>query len=339
MNPFYRTEQYIKNHLMCGFLSGRGYMRWWHSFSGVSAETGEQRTFFVEYFIRRASHVTVRAGAFPTAESGDLQYQEQYPLSALKMAGDPLVLQIEDCFYSDHHIAGHAKSMEWNLDVHKTTACRQEFWSSLAASALRLLEGYWRGEGLRTLYQGQVSLKGEIFNVTPETCYGYADRHWGLRAGSPILQLNAGSLVSSRTGRELKHSALAVHDCRPRFLWFSMKRRMILRLTYMGESFEFGLLRPGLFSRCRLQKKETNKRYIWHMLAKNNSAVVKLSYSSKKDAMMNLNRKSPLLCGANGTGVIELYRLTDEGRQLLDTLRFNTGFWACREDPGLAIPR
>lgn len=32
-------------------LAKKGYMRWWHSFSGTQPETGETRTFFVEFFI------------------------------------------------------------------------------------------------------------------------------------------------------------------------------------------------------------------------------------------------------------------------------------------------
>ena len=37
--------------MLRGSLSKKGYMRWWHSFSGVQSETGETRTFFVEFFI------------------------------------------------------------------------------------------------------------------------------------------------------------------------------------------------------------------------------------------------------------------------------------------------
>ena len=65
-------------------------MRWWHSFSGVQPQTGEARTFFVEFFIvnpdlggprpilgqhpyfrkrgMRPSYVMVKAGVFPDGE-------------------------------------------------------------------------------------------------------------------------------------------------------------------------------------------------------------------------------------------------------------------------------
>ena len=37
--------------MLRGSMAKRGYMRWWHSFQGICSETGESRTFFIEYFV------------------------------------------------------------------------------------------------------------------------------------------------------------------------------------------------------------------------------------------------------------------------------------------------
>ena len=65
-------------YMLCGPFAKRGYLRWWHSFSGISLETGERRNFFVEYLILNpvpgkpkkeqapvSSYVRVSAGVFP----------------------------------------------------------------------------------------------------------------------------------------------------------------------------------------------------------------------------------------------------------------------------------
>ena len=93
------------SHMLRGSLAKRGYMRWWHSFSGVQPETGEARTFFVEFFIvnpglgaarpilgqhpyfrkrgMRPSYVMIKAGAFPDEEgNGGRQFHAFYPISA-----------------------------------------------------------------------------------------------------------------------------------------------------------------------------------------------------------------------------------------------------------------
>mgnify|MGYP006990246533 CR=1 FL=1 len=37
--------------MLTGSLARRGYMRWWHSFTGTQPETGETRTFYIEFYI------------------------------------------------------------------------------------------------------------------------------------------------------------------------------------------------------------------------------------------------------------------------------------------------
>ena len=38
---------------------------------------------------------------------------------------------------------------------------------------------YWHAEGMKTAYAGEVEFDGEKYEVTPERCYGYADKNWG----------------------------------------------------------------------------------------------------------------------------------------------------------------
>ncbi|MBE5983859.1 hypothetical protein ACOAOT_12545 [Lacrimispora sp. AGF001] len=39
------------SYMLNGYLGKNGYDWWWHSFTGYHRITGEQRSFFIEYFI------------------------------------------------------------------------------------------------------------------------------------------------------------------------------------------------------------------------------------------------------------------------------------------------
>lgn len=356
------------SYMLRGSLSRKGYMRWFHSFTGVQAESGETRTFFIDYFIinpglggdqpilgqhpyykkrgMRPSYVMIKAGVFPgsNGESGR-QIHAFYPISSLKVTGNPMVMQIEDCFYSENHISGFVEVspaearhrsfmsdagwMEWDVEVHKAVACNTGILSGAFFRAVNGLENFWHGEGIRSFFRGTVTLDGISYQVTPDTSYGYADKHWGRSFISPLFQFASGRLSSARTDRELKHSVLAVNGCCPRFLFFPLRHRLMIQLTYMGEDYEFGFVRPFLFSKQKWEAKETNKRFIWHIMAKNRTSVIKISCSCIKEQLMQLRYetpeghrlKSPLWSGSAGTGTIQLYRREKGGKELIDTLK------------------
>ena len=166
-------------------------------------------------------------------------------------------------------------------------------------------------------------LDGVSYEVSPESSYGYADKHWGRDFNTPWLQFACGKLTSQRTGGELRHSVLALNGFCPRFLWFPLRHRLMLQLTYMGEDFQF--------TRCKWETKENGKRFIWHILAQNKNAVVKISLSCTKEEMLFLQyenpegRKSklPLWAGADGLGTVQIYHRIPGGRELLDSLKLD----------------
>lgn len=366
--------------MLRGSLAKRGYMRWWHSFSGVQTETGDTRTFFIEYFVinpalggeypilgrhpyyrkrgMKPSYVMIKAGVFPDADGqGGKQLHAFYPISALKVTGKPFVMQIEDCFYSEEKISGSvevlpglarhrslmsdAGYMEWELEVHKAVACHTGFLANPFFQILNALDSYWHGEGVRSFFRGTVILDGEEYQISADTSHGYADKHWGHAFNRPWLQFSCGRLTSKRTGKELRHSVLAVDGCCPRFLFLPLKRRLMIQLTYTGEDFEFGFYDRFLFSRCKWETKENSKRYIWHIKAQNRTAVIKISGSCTKAQMIRLKYENPdssitrssLWAGGAGIGTVEIYRRVPGGRELLDTLHMDSALCEYRPEP------
>ena len=360
-------------YMLRGSHTKKGYVRWWHCFTGVCPDTQETRTFFVEYFIinpglggdqpilgqhpyykkrgMKPSYVMVKVGAFPDENGeGGKQLHAFYPIASLKVASDPLYVQVEDCIFSETHIAGYADVsyeearhrslmtdagyMEWDLEMHKAIACHTGAIANRFFTAVNALESFWHGEGIRTLFRGTVNLDGVTYQVDPDTCCGYADKHWGRSFNSPWLQIGSSHLTSARTGKLFKNCALAIDGCCPRLLWFPLKRRLMLQLTYTGEDFEYNFARPSLFSRCKWKVKETNKRYIWHIMAQNKTSVIKISCSCMKEQMMPMMyeapdsqvRRHPLLAGGAATGTIEIYRRVSGNIELIDTLSIENGF-------------
>lgn len=379
-----RSDLARNSYMLQGSLAKRGYMRWWHSFCGTQPETGEVRTFFVEFFIinpglggtkpvlgqhpyfrkrgMKPSYVMVKAGVFPDARgNGGRQLHAFYPVSALQAADNPLVMQLTGdpgahcragrCLYSEDRLTGlvevtpeearHRSYMtdsgflEWDLEIRKAVTCHTGKKAGRFFQALKAADSFWHGEGIRSFFRGSVTLDGVSYEVLPETSYGYADKHWGRRFNNPWFQFACGRLTSRRTGQELRHSVLAVNTLCPRFLFFHLPAKPLLQLTYMGEDFEF--------ARCRLETKETGRRFIWHIFAQNRTAVVKISGSCTRTEMMSLRyedpdgRKpqSPLLIAAGGTGTIQIFRKRDGVRELIDTLDLADalGIWQRTQNP------
>lgn len=353
-------------YMLRGSLAKRGYMRWYHSFQGLRSDTLETRTFFIEYQIinpslgaeqpilgqhpyfkkrgMKPSYVLVKAGCFPTASESGIQLNAFYPITSLKTTKDPFIFQTDECFYSENHISGFVEMtraearhrcfmtdagyMEWDLEVHKAVACHMGILANPFFTAIGALTNFWHGEGIRTFYQGHVSLNGIHYEVVPETSWGYADKRWGSRFNRPLLHLSANHLISERTGKQLKHSALVVDGCCPRLFFLPLRRKLFIQLTYMGEDFEFHFAVPRNLARCKWKTKETNKRYVWQIKAHNKNALIKISISCTKAQLMEMHYETPdgklpsmpILSGGVGVGTVKIYRRLSRELQLLDTL-------------------
>lgn len=359
--------------MLTGSFAKKGYMQFFHSFHGTEEGTGAVRSFFVEFlivnpaysydrpvlahfpFIRKLglqpSYVCIKAGMYPNEKGEDgLELSKYYPISALCSTHSPLVMQVEDCFYSEERLSGHlfvteetashkynltdAGEMSWNLELQKTVSCHTGILACPLFQRLHALESYWHGEGIKTFFRGQVTVNHVSYRIQADTSFGYADKHWGRSINNPLFRLSCSRLTSEKTGQVLRHSALAVDGCSPRFFFFPMRKKLLLQLTYTGEDFNFGFS-PFALSRCLWETKSTKKRLIWHLKAQNKNAIIKLSASCTKKQLLPFRYespegvidKTPILGGSALTGTIRLYRRLPGGCvELVDTLHMEQGF-------------
>lgn len=370
-----RSDPNRNAYMLCGSLARRGYLRWWHSFCGTNRESGTVRTFFVEYLILNPvpgktpkgrhpvpSYVRITAGSYPTEEEEGILLRSFYPISDARYARNPLYFQAGENKLSEYRISGQVVSpqqsdqedfsfsdpgvIKWNLEVHKTLACHTGIIASPLFCALNALDSFWHGEGIRTEYRGSVILNRETYDITPSECFGYADKHWGRTYNRPWLQLSSCCLYSQRNDKLLKNSAFAVNGCCPRFLFFRLRPKLTLQLTYRGEDFSFSFARPSSLSRLKWRTRENRSRFIWQIKAQNLTGMVSMNIRCPKEKMLFLQYHDPsgsaagtgknlppLWSGGEGLGVIDLYRITSEGRQWLDTLTVRYALCSFQKPP------
>ena len=112
--------------MLKGRFANNGYDWWWHSFTGHDKETGEEKSFFVEYFTvnpalaedepvlgqdpdnlemgKKPSYVMVKCGAWGP---GAKQLHRYFPWKDVKITPNaPFSLEVEDCYCSEGRIAG-----------------------------------------------------------------------------------------------------------------------------------------------------------------------------------------------------------------------------------------
>lgn len=358
--------------LLYGSLTKKGYMRWWHSFCGICKESGETKVFFIEYFLINPargkqfpvlgqvsgnhskrpfpSYVMVKAGVFGTEnDPSGVQLHGFYPITDLRTTSSPFIFQIDRNFYSENHIYGHiqvtrehakcrsymsdAGIMEWDLEVHKAISFHTGKLANPCSYPSRNMYSLWHAEGIQTFYRGHVFLNGVAYQVLPQASYGYSDKHWGQRFPKPWLQF-ATSCLTSQTGRELKHSALACTLICPRFLCFPKKPRLLVQLTYEGTDYEYNYFRRDSHSRCKWNVHQTDKRIVWQAVVQNQETILKITGTCLKKHMISMQYEGPngikpsgpLWAGGTGIGTALLYRRTQEGKQLIDTLELANVF-------------
>lgn len=317
------------SHMLRGSLSKRGYMRWWHSFSGVQPQTGTIRTFFVEFFIinpalggarpvlgqhpyfrkrgMKPSYVMIKAGVFPDEEGNDgRQLNAFYPISALQATGSPLIMQIAapgmgSCLYSEDRLTGSVEvtAREARHRSRMTDAGCME-WDVKVRKAVSCHTGSLGGR------------LSEAFRTLNSFWHGEGIRSFF--EGSVVLDG-----VPYEVNPELSFGYADKHwgrgFNRPWFQFACSKlisersekelRHSVVALNCLCPRFLLFSKRPRLmlqftymgedfeFSRCKWETKETGKRFIWHILAQNKNVVVKISGSCTKKEMLNLHYEDP----------------------------------------------
>ena len=155
-----------------------GYDWWWHSFTARNEKTGEEKPFFIEYFLCnpenggatpvlgqleankkngvKPSYLMVKAGTW-----GDnaTQLHRFFAWNNIEVSfGIPFLVKADDCYCTETEMCGHVKiedseshpewmcqdgEMSWNLKIDKKIAFNVGYGAGKLFRKIQLFEMFW----------------------------------------------------------------------------------------------------------------------------------------------------------------------------------------------------
>ena len=348
-----------------GPLRRCGYDWWWHSFTAQDAETGEDRPFFIEFFVcnpaqaedqpvlgqlpenraagKKPSYLMVKAGTWGL---GKCQLHRFFAWKDVQLhEGTPYRIEADDCLASEKHLRGSVSitpeeaaahpewmcdsgSLRWDLHIDKLVAFNVGYGASKPLRDLEAFAMYWHAEGMKSAFSGSVWFNGREYRVTPERCFGYADKNWGRDFTSPWVWLSSNCLTSRKTGKRLENSVFDIGGGRPKIYFVPLDRRLLGAFWYEGREFDFNFSHLWLNVKTEFSFEETEHLVQWNVRQENNEAVMQTQIFCKKEDMLFVNYEAPdgskrhnrLWNGGNGWGTVRLYEKQKDGLILLDEI-------------------
>ena len=344
-----------------GGQAKQGYDWWWHSFTARHAVTGEEKPFFIEFFLCNPAHgsdvprfgrlgdtpsyLMVKAGAWGKDAA------QLHRFFGWKQAdigwGVPYHVSVADCYVdetktwgfisvSPEDTAAHPEwmcqsgSMSWNLKIHKKVAFNVGYGAGKLLRHIQLFEMFWHAEGMKTAYEGEVIWNGEKYIVTPESSYGYADKNWGKDFTSPWVWLSSNNLTSKISGKKLENSVFDIGGGCPKVGPIALKRKLLSAYWFEGKCYEFNFSKFWTFCRTKFDCRETDAQIIWHVEQKTWRNRMVTDITCEKKDMLLVNYEAPngkklhnrLWNGGNGRGTVKLYR---DGKLIDEVVAENIG--------------
>ena len=317
-------------YMLDGPFARKGYDWWWHSFTAVNKQTGEEKPFFVEYFLCnpalggkepvfgqlpankaagiKPSYMMVKAGCWG---EDHMQLHRFFGWDDVKVKKEgAFVLRAEDCFASDVHIKGsisitkeegHAHpewmcdsgEMSWDLKINKINAFNVGYGASTPLREAKAFEMYWHAEGMKSEYEGTIILNGAEYEVIPEKSFGYADKNWGRGFTSPWVWLSSNCMTSRLTGRKLEHSVFDIGGGRPKVYCLPLDKKLLGAFIYEGEEFEYNFSKIWTMPKTTFRCWETDSEVKWRIIQENYNSVMETKVSCRKKDMLLVNYEAP----------------------------------------------
>lgn len=327
---FHKGDLGKNEFMLTGGFAKRGYDWWWHSFTGINEETGEEKAFFIEFFLcnpllledepvlgqllenkkqgKKPSYLMVKAGCWG---EDHVQLHRFFSWKQVQLREKaPFFVAAQDCFVTETATYGKisiseqeakehpewmcdAGEMAWELNIDKKIAYNVGYGTSNLFRKLEAFEMYWHAEGMKTLYSGNVTLNGKKYAIIPEKSYGYADKNWGRNFTSPWIWLSSNNMVSKLTHKKLSNSVFDIGGGRPRVFGIPFKNKLLGAFYYEGEEFEYNFSKFYNPSRTKFVCRETDDEIQWLVIQCNRKSMMKTRVRCKKKDMLLVNYESP----------------------------------------------
>lgn len=330
MAHFNKSDLRRNQFMLTGKFMTKGYDWWWHSFTAIDDETGEEKAFFVEFFTCnpflarpiptfgqlpqnqknkiRPSYLMVKAGSWGTQKRQLHRFFSWKDVKLNKKA--PFSVEADDCFCSDtelrgsiHISEGQSKkhpewmcddgTMEWNLKLEKKVAFNVGYGAGGFFRAIKAFEMYWHAEGMKTVVSGTVKYQGRTYTVKPETSYGYSDKNWGSNFTSPWVWLSSNNLTSNITGKKLEDSVFDIGGGCPKVFGIPLKRKLLSAFWYEGKPFEYNFSKFWTHTKTKFSFAEEYQEVVWKVEQSNKTSVMVTEIHCKMKDMLFVNYEAP----------------------------------------------
>lgn len=317
--------------MLDGCFSEKGYDWWWHSFTAHDIKTGEERQFFIEYFLCnpalgqdypvfgqlpsnkkrgiRPSYLMVKAGCWGPDHKQLHRFFGWNKIIHHDSA--PFRVQAGSCYASDDRIMGHVNvslrdselhpefmsdsgSMYWDLKVSKKISFNAGYGAGSLFRELKAFQMYWHAEGMKTCYEGEIYIDGKTFVADAETSYGYADKNWGSGFTSPWLWLSSCSMYSQRFHKKLENSAFDIGGGRPKAFGLDLGRKLLGALFYEGLEYEYNFSKPWTAPGSRFSVDTEGDDVHWRVWMENNHSLMKVDITCRKKDMLFVKYEDPM---------------------------------------------
>ncbi len=316
--------------MLHGPLARHGYDWWWHSFTAEDAETGEEKPFFIEFFVcnpelgedvpvlgqlpenqesgKYPSYLMVKAGCWG---KDHCQLHRFFAWKDVRVQkGAPYEIQADDCFASETVLKGSisisrseaeehpewmcdAGEMTWNLTIDKQIAFNVGYGASRPLREAEAFAMYWYAEGMKSAFAGEICLNGKKYIVIPEKSYGYADKNWGRDFTSPWVWLSSNCLISRITGKKLENSVFDIGGGRPKIYFVPLDRRLLGVFWYEGKEYDFNFSHVWLHVKTDFSFEEHEDIVLWKVRQENKFAVMETEVTCRKEDMLFVNYEAP----------------------------------------------
>lgn len=316
--------------MLTGGLASQGYDWWWHSFTARHAVTGEERAFFIEFFLvnpelggaqpcfgmapdgtrdgRKPSYLMVKAGMWGRDAR---QLHRFFGWDQVDVGMDvPYYVAADDCIACETDLVGRvrvtpedaAAHPEWmsdagdiafDLRLDKQIAFNVGYGASEPIRATEAFQMFWHAEGIKCAYTGEVWLDGQRYTVDPQTCFGYADKNWGSDFTTPWVWLASCDVVSRLSGQRLADTALEIGGGRPKIGHLALDRKLLGELVYKGEAYEFNFSKLWTGSQTHFSCRETATQLVWHVEQETFTARLVTDITCPKDEMLLIRYEAP----------------------------------------------
>ena len=316
--------------MLHGPLAHHGYDWWWHSFTAQDTETGEDKPFFIEFFVcnpalaeekpvlgqlpenraagKKPSYLMVKAG---TWGEDACQMHRFFAWKDVRLHPDaPYRIEAADCLACETALKGSvditaedaaahpewmcdAGKMTWDLTIDKQIAFNVGYGASKPLRDAEAFAMYWHAEGMKSAYCGTITYNGRRYTVTPERSFGYADKNWGRDFTSPWVWLSSNHLKSRRSGKMLDNSVFDIGGGRPKIYFVPLDRRLLGVMYYEGREYDFNFSHVLQNVKTAFSFEERGDEVFWHVRQENRHAVMETEVTCKKKDMLLVNYEAP----------------------------------------------